>query len=269
MLKNTQQLLEIMSRLRHPEQGCPWDLKQDFSSLIPYVIEEAYEVVDAIERNDLEDLRSELGDLLLQVVFHSQLADEKGLFNFEQVSAGICDKLVRRHPHVFSDTVFNSDEDRQQAWEQAKADERREKHNSATPSSVLSGVAASLPALLECEKIQDRAALHGFDWPEISPVFDKVTEELEEVKEAWKSGDQAHIREEVGDLLLVVVNLARHLKINPELALKESTKKFSRRFQYIERQVEASGRSLTDCELIELDAYWLEAKKALKSHRPD
>lgn len=253
-----------MSLLRHPEQGCAWDLKQDFTSLIPYVIEEAYEVVDAIERNDPDDLRSELGDLLLQVVFHSQIADEKGLFNFEQVSSSICDKLIRRHPHVFSDTVFNSDEERHRAWEQAKAEERREKNKTTAPASVLSGVAASLPALLECEKIQDRAAHHGFDWPETLPVFDKVMEELEEVKEAWKSGDQAHIQEEIGDLLLVVVNLARHLKVNAELALKESTKKFSRRFQYIERQVEASGRTLTDCELDELDAYWHEAKQVLK-----
>lgn len=264
MLKHTEHLLEIMARLRHPEQGCAWDLKQNFTSLIPYVIEEAYEVVDAIERNDLDDLRSELGDLLLQVVFHSQLADEKGLFNFEQVSASICDKLIRRHPHVFSDTVFASDEERHQAWERAKAEERKEKHRSAAPASVLAGVAASLPALLECEKIQDRAAHHGFDWPDTLPVFDKVLEELEEVREAWQSGDRAHIQEEIGDLLLVVVNLARHLQVNAELALKESTKKFSRRFQYIERQVEATGRALADCELNELDRYWNEAKRVLK-----
>jgi ATP diphosphatase len=264
MLKNTQYLLDIMSRLRHPENGCAWDVKQDFNSLIPYVIEEAYEVVDAIERNDTDDLRSELGDLLLQVVFHAQIADELGLFNFEQVAEGICDKLVRRHPHVFADAVFNTDEERHRAWEQAKAEERKDKDKSPAQTSVLSGVAQSLPALLECEKVQDRAAHHGFDWPEISPVFDKVMEELEEVKEAWQSGDQAHIREEIGDLLLVVVNLARHLNVNPELALKASTKKFSRRFHYIEQQVEASGRALTDCELLELDAYWHEAKKALK-----
>lgn len=232
--------------------------------MIPYVIEEAYEVVDAIERNDLDDLQSELGDLLLQVVFHSQIAEERGLFNFEQVSAGICDKLVRRHPHVFSDAIFNSDEERHQAWEQAKAAERLDKNQLETPESVLSGVAGSLPALIQCEKIQDRAANHGFDWPEALPVFDKVMEELDEVKEAWQSGDQAHIQEEIGDLLLVVVNLARHLKVNPEMALKESTQKFSRRFQYIEQQVEASGRALTDCELVELDTYWHEAKKALK-----
>jgi ATP diphosphatase len=264
MLKNTQELLDLMARLRHPEEGCPWDVKQDFNTLIPYVIEEAYEVVDAIERNDLDDLRSELGDLLLQVVFHSQIAQERGLFNFEQVSAGICEKLIRRHPHVFSDTVFNTDQERHEAWEKAKADERREKSKTPEQSSVLSGVAGNLPALIECEKIQDRAARHGFDWPDIEPVFAKVQEELQEVTEAWQSGDPDHIKEEVGDLLLVVVNLARHLNVNPEIALKESTRKFSKRFQYIEQQVEASGRSLIDCELSELDTFWDEAKIALK-----
>jgi len=265
MLKNTQNLLDIMSRLRHPEDGCAWDVKQDFSSLIPYLIEEAYEVVDAIERNDLDDLRAELGDLLLQVVFHSQIAQERGLFNFEQVSEGICDKLVRRHPHVFSDAVFNTDEERHQAWEQEKALERQKKNKSAEPDSVLSGVARNLPALIECEKIQDRAANYGFDWPDVSPVFDKVMEELDEVKEAWQSGDQAHIQEEIGDLLLVAVNLARHLNVNAEVALKESTKKFSRRFQHIEQQVKATERNLKDCELAELDAFWNEAKAALKN----
>lgn len=264
MLKHTQQLLEIMARLRHPEQGCPWDVKQDFASLTPYLIEEAYEVIDAIERNDLDDLRAELGDLLLQVVFHSQIADEQGLFNFEQVAAGISDKLIRRHPHVFADAVFNSDAERQQAWEQAKAAERQEKNKTAEQASVLDGVAGSLPALMACEKIQDRAAHHGFDWPEVAPVFAKVHEELDEVKEAFESGDQAHIQEEIGDLLLVVVNLARHLKVNPEIALKESTKKFARRFHYIEQQVARSGRELLDCELAELDAFWNEAKAVLR-----
>jgi len=265
MLNNTQKLLDIMSRLRHPEEGCAWDLKQDFNTLIPYLIEEAYEVIDAIERNDIDDLRSELGDLLLQVVFHSQIADEQGLFNFEQVSESICDKLIRRHPHVFADAVFNTDEERHQAWEQAKAIEREEKNKTEEQKSVLSGVARSLPALLECEKIQDRAAHYGFDWPDALPVFDKVLEELDEVKEAWQSGDQAHIQEEIGDLLLVAVNLARHLNVNAEVALKESTKKFSRRFQYIEQQVEASGLNLKDCKLAELDALWNEAKVALKN----
>lgn len=265
MLKNTQQLLEIMEQLRHPEEGCAWDLKQDFASLIPYLIEEAYEVADAIERNDIDDLRSELGDLLLQVVFHSQIAKEYGLFTFEQVSESICDKLIRRHPHVFAGAVFNTDEERHLAWEQAKAFERQEKQKTAVPESVLSGVAGNLPALIECEKIQDRAAHHGFDWPDVEPVFDKVLEELDEIKEAWDSGNQEHIQEEIGDLLLVAVNLARHLKVNPELALKQSTKKFAKRFNYIEQQVEQSGRSLKDCKLDELDAFWHEAKVVFKA----
>lgn len=256
-----------MAHLRHPEKGCPWDLKQDFYSLIPYTIEEAYEVADAIERNDLDDLRSELGDLLLQVVFHSQIAEEQGLFNFEQVAEAITGKLISRHPHVFENVKYNSDEDRQKAWDEAKLTERKAKNKQPDNESVLSGVAINLPALVQCEKIQNKAASHGFDWPEVAPVFDKVMEELEEIKEAWQSEDQAHIQEEVGDLLLVAVNLARHLKVNPEIALKEATRKFSNRFNYIEQQVEASGRILRDCELAELDDLWDEAKKALKAKR--
>ena len=250
-----------MSLLRDPEKGCAWDLKQDFISLIPYTIEEAYEVADAAEREDMDDLRSELGDLLLQVAFYSQMADEEGLFNFEQVAESICNKLIERHPHVFADAVFNSDEERKQAWEAAKERERATKSKSSHSASVLEGIAINLPALVQCEKIQDRAASHGFDWQQPEPVFEKVLEELDEVKEAWQSGDQAHIQEEIGDLLLVAVNLARHLKVNPEIALKESNKKFTRRFQYIEQQVNDSGRVLRDCELAELDAFWNQAKQ--------
>lgn len=263
-LSHTQKLLDIMSRLRHPEHGCAWDLKQDFISLIPYTIEEAYEVADAAEREDMDDLRAELGDLLLQVVFYSQMAKEQNLFDFEQVAAGICEKLIVRHPHVFDGAVFKTDEERKQAWEAAKERERAVKNKAAEPESVLAGIAVNLPALVQCEKIQDRAASHGFDWPEVEPVFEKVLEELQEVKEAWHSGDQAHIQEEIGDLLLVAVNLARHLKVNPEIALKESNKKFSRRFNYIEQQVNTSGRQLRDCELAELDSFWHQAKLALK-----
>lgn len=254
-----------MADLRHPEKGCPWNLKQDFVSLIPYTIEEAYEVADAIERNDLNNLRSELGDLLLQIVFHSQLAEEQGLFNFEQVAENISNKLINRHPHVFGKDVFNSDEDRQKAWNEAKEREIATNNQSANKKSVLSGVATNLPALMQCEKVQKKAANHGFDWPTVEPVFAKVEEELAEVKEAWQAKDQAHIQEEIGDLLLVSVNLARHLKVNPEMALKAAIKKFSQRFKYIEDQVEASGRTLQACELAELDAFWDEAKKVLKT----
>ncbi len=253
-----------MAQLRHPQTGCEWDLKQSFASLVPYTVEEAYEVADAIERNDLDDLRSELGDLLLQVVFHSRLAEEQGIFNFNDVAESISDKLVHRHPHVFGDATFNSDEERHQAWEAAKEKERKAKNQSTDVDSLLDGIANALPALLHCEKTLSRASLHGFDWKTIEPVFDKVQEELDEVKEAWQSGDQAHIEEELGDLLLVSVNLARHLNVHPEFALKAATGKFSRRFQYIERQVALNGRVVKDCELEELDALWDEAKLNLK-----
>ena len=253
-----------MARLRDPETGCPWDLKQDFRSLAPYAIEEAYEVVDAIERNDMDDLRLELGDLLLQVVFHSQIAEEKGLFTFEQVAESISHKLVSRHPHVFDNVVHENDEERQRAWDDAKIAERKAKNKTGEKESVLSGVAMNLPALMYSEKIQDKAANYGFDWPTIEPIFDKVLEELAEVKEAWQEEDQAHIQEEIGDLLFVTAKLAKRLKVNPEVALKEATQKFTRRFHYIEEQVEVSGRSLRDCDLSELDAFWDEAKEVLK-----
>lgn len=265
MLPQTQRLLDIMAQLRHPDTGCEWDLKQTFASLVPYTLEEAYEVVDAIERNDLDDLKSELGDLLLQVVFHARLADELGEFSFDDVAATISDKLIHRHPHVFGDANFANDEERHQAWEAAKEIERKAKKNTEQTASILDGIAAALPALLHCEKTMTRASLHGFDWTSAEPVFDKVQEELDEVKEAWQSGDQAHIEEELGDLLLVSVNLARHLNVTPETALKAATRKFSRRFQYIEQQVAASGRAVKECELQELDALWDEAKIKLKS----
>lgn len=253
-----------MAQLRDPAIGCAWDLKQDFASLIPYTIEEAYEVVDAIERADFDDLRGELGDLLLQVVFHSQIAQERGLFDFEQVAASISDKLISRHPHVFAGVRYETDQQRQQAWDAAKAEERQRKQPEDQAVSVLDGVAASLPALMHCEKILHRAASHGFDWPDVTPVFDKVQEELAEIHEAWQSGDQAHIQEEVGDLLLVAVNLARHLNVNPELALKQASQKFSRRFNFIEQQVAQSQRQLLDCELDELDGLWDQAKQLEK-----
>lgn len=253
-----------MAHLRDPEKGCAWDLRQDFKSLIPYTIEEAYEVVDAIERNDLDDLRLELGDLLLQVVFHSQMAEEQGLFNFEQVAEGISQKLISRHPHVFGGVTFDTDKERQQAWDDAKEQEKRAK-NKSEDDSVLSGIAGNLPALIYCQKMQDKAAHHGFDWPTVEPVFDKVKEELDEVKEAWEDNDQAHIQEEIGDLLMVVVNLARHLKVNPEMALKDANKKFSNRFNYVEQQVKKSNRTLKECELQALDAFWDEAKIVLKN----
>jgi len=258
-----QRLLQIMKQLRDPESGCAWDRQQDFKSLIPYTLEEAYEVVDAIERNDMQDLKGELGDLLFQVVFHAQLAEEQGLFDFSDITESVADKLTQRHPHVFSNVVYANATEQKEAWEALKAAERQEKEQKNY--TILSGVASNLPALVRCQKIQDRAAQHGFDWTEIEPVYDKVLEELDEVKEAWKEGDSEHIEEEIGDLLLVAVNLARHMQVNPEQALKKSTQKFIKRFAYIENKVRQSGREVKTCELAELDALWDEAKEVFKT----
>lgn len=261
-LTHTQKLLEIMARLRHPDEGCAWDVKQDFASLVPYTLEEAYEVADAIERQDYDDLKAELGDLLLQIVFHSRIAEEQALFDFEQVANSIGEKLVRRHPHVFSDVKYDNDAARKQAWEDAKNQERQQKQ--VETQSILDDIPKNMPALMQCEKILTRVASHGFDWPNVVPVFAKVEEELEEVKEAWQSGDQAHIQEEIGDLLLVAVNLARHLNVVPEQALMQSNLKFSKRFNYIEQQVAKQNKQLKECPLEELDALWDEAKQKLK-----
>ena len=260
-MKNTRRLLEIMERLRHPEAGCPWDLQQNFSSLIPYTLEEAYEVVDAIERGDFLDLRDELGDLLLQVAFHARIAEEQALFGFEDVAQAICEKLIRRHPHVFADIVFESDADRQQHWENSKLSEHREKTGKSS-ASAMDGVAASLPALMHAQKLQKRAARHGFDWREIAPVFQKVEEELDETRAAFAEGEQGHIEEEIGDLLFVVVNLARHLGVDAETALRASNSKFIRRFRHIEEQLQRDGRRMADTGAEELDALWEAAKKA-------
>lgn len=260
-----------MARLREPEHGCPWDLQQSFASLIPYTLEEAYEVRDAIERENFDDLKEELGDLLLQVAFHSRIAEEQGLFDFEAVAGAICDKLVSRHPHVFGGIRFETDAQRVKAWEEAKAEERLNKKptENTDDRSVLDGIASSLPALMFAAKIQARASQHGFDWSEVPPVFSKVEEELEELQEAFKSGDQKHIREELGDLLFVVVNLARHLDVEPENALNLASRKFERRFHYIEEQVYKSGRQLEECRLEELDAYWDDAKDVLNTNQSE
>jgi MazG family protein len=259
-MENTRRLLAIMARLRDPDGGCPWDQQQDFASLIPYTLEEAYEVVDAIERQDFTDLREELGDLLLQVAFHARLAEERSLFGFEDVAAAICDKLVRRHPHVFADVSFESDAARLHFWENSKLEEKRERSGVAE-EGALSGVAASLPALMRAQKLQKRAARHGFDWTDIEPVFAKVEEELAETREAFASGDRLHIEEEVGDLLFVAVNLARHLGVDAESALRASNAKFERRFEYIEQSLKRQERVMVETSAEELDRLWEEAKR--------
>jgi ATP diphosphatase len=256
-MQHTRRLLELMARLRHPQDGCPWDLRQDFASVAPYTLEEAYEVADAIARQDFHDLRLELGDLLLQVVFHAQMAQEAGLFDFEDVAAGICDKLLRRHPHVFAGAVFDTDAERSAAWEAAKAAERADR---APQGGVLAGVALALQALKRAQKLQQRAARVGFDWPDLAPVLDKLDEELAEVRDALAQGDRDAVADELGDLLFVMANLARHLKVDAEDALRRGNAKFERRFAYIEDALRSAGRQPEDCTLAELDALWDAAK---------
>ncbi len=262
-MENTRRLISIMARLRDPDRGCPWDQQQDFASLVPYTLEEAYEVADAVEREDFHDLRDELGDLLLQVAFHARLAEERALFDFEDVAAAICDKLVRRHPHVFAGADFASDMARLHFWENAKLEEKRAKGD-PEPEGALSGIAATLPALMQAQKLQKRASRFGFDWNNIEPVFAKVEEELAEIREAQANGDLAGVADEVGDLLFAVVNLSRHLKIDAESALRASNRKFTVRFAYVEQQLKEQNRSMTEATDVELDELWEKAKHSLR-----
>ena len=252
-------LLDIMTQLRDPQSGCPWDLEQDFKSLIPYTLEEAYEVAEAAELGDPDDLREELGDLLLQVVFHAQIGKESGLFDFESIAKGISDKLIRRHPHVFGDIQFETPEDRQLFWEESKIAERQEK-GKVRKESLLGSIPQDLPALMRAQKLQKRAARHGFDWPDLGPVFEKLHEEIDELKEAVTLGDQAHMQEELGDVLFVMANIARHLEIDAEASLRGGNQKFTRRFHHIESRVKDQGLKVSDLPLEALDAFWDEAK---------
>jgi ATP diphosphatase len=270
-------LLHLMARLRDPQHGCPWDLKQNYATIVPYTIEEAYEVADAIERGDFEHLPGELGDLLFQVVYYSQLAREEGRFEFAQVVDGITRKLVRRHPHVFPDGDLYGAVDVaklaeaavKQRWEELKAEERAEKAAVPEQLSLLDDVPVALPSLSRAIKLQKRAAQVGFDWPDALPVLDKVREELDEVLEAMSENDPEAISDEIGDLLFVVGNLARHLKVDPETALRAANGKFERRFRFIEQALREAGRNMEDCALDELDALWGEAKKLEKQQAPD
>ncbi len=256
-------LTAIMRHLRDPEHGCPWDIEQDFSSIAPYTIEEAYEVADAIEREAWDDLQGELGDLLLQVVFHAQIARDKGLFSFDDVANAISDKMVARHPHVFGDESRDKSAAQQtRDWEHVKATERAAKAQTGT----LDGVAMGLPALLRAVKLQKRAARVGFDWPDSLHVLDKIHEETTELREAYESGNADHIHEEFGDLLFVMANLARHLKIDPESALRAANAKFTRRFERIETLLAKQGKSPQQSDLTEMDALWDQAKREEKSN---
>jgi MazG family protein len=255
-------LLEIMARLRTPVTGCPWDLEQNFASIAPYTIEEAYEVADAIERGDMEHLKEELGDLLLQVVFHAQMAKEANLFDFDAVASTISNKMVERHPHVFGNADIKTADAQLTAWEDMKK-AKREKDNPS--ASALDGVTLGLPALMRAEKLQKRAAKTGFDWPDIAPVWDKLHEELNELKEATsRPNNHAHIEEEFGDLLFVMANLARHLKLDPETALKHANSKFERRFKQMEQFAKTNGQNFNALSLEEQETLWQKAKKSEK-----
>ena len=277
-MQETKRLLEIMAKLRDPNGGCPWDVEQNFATIAPYTLEEAYEVADAIERNDMTALREELGDLLLQVVFHSQMAKEAGLFDFEDVAAGINDKMVRRHPHVFTkDVILNlfqdpsgglaqkdewmlkqvqhdkieTADDQLQNWERIKKQEKQS-HNQ---QSVMDDVPSNFPALLRAQKLGKAAAKKRFDWPTLEPVFDKVAEEIDELKEAIASKNPTHIEEELGDLLFAVVNIARFMKLDAETALRKANAKFEKRFRAIEPTI------TEESTLEEMEAEWVIAKK--------
>lgn len=253
-------LLAVMARLRNVDGGCPWDLAQDFGSIAPYTIEEAYEVADAIERKDLPGLKDELGDLLLQVVFHARMGEEIGAFDFDAVADTIVDKMLRRHPHVFGSVNAATKAAVNDNWERIKAAERAEKHTSDEPSSVLDGVARALPALARAEKLQRRASRVGFDWGAPEPILDKIAEEIGELGAELASADRAKITDELGDVLFAVVNLARHLDIDAEVALRGTNAKFERRFKYIEKMLLKDGRAPENSSLGEMDALWREAK---------
>ncbi len=252
-----ERLLAIMARLRDPAGGCPWDLEQDFASIAPHTIEEAYEVADAIERGDLESLRDELGDLLFQVVFHSRLAGELGEFVFEDVVDAICDKLTRRHPHVFAGALVDGAEAQTRAWERMKAVERREKGQG---DGALADIPAALPALTRARKLGRRASDAGFDWPDSTGPRAKIDEELAELDRATVGRDGTRMEAEMGDLLFSVVNLARHLDIDPETALRRANDRFSRRFQSVERELSALGLLPSTAGAALLDRLWTAAK---------
>lgn len=274
MSYSIEDLKTLMARLREPETGCPWDTRQTFSSIVPHTIEEAYEVADAIEQQDYPHLKDELGDLLFQVIFYGQIGKEDGHFDFDGIVDHLVRKLIRRHPHVFPEGTLESRIDPgnrpdeawiKESWERIKAEERADKPAPDASASRLDGIARTLPGIARAEKLQRRAARHGFDWPDIAPVFDKLHEEIDELKEAWQNaeagtGARDAVEDELGDLMFVCVNLARFMKVNPEQALKRTNHKFEARFRAIERVLASEGRDMDNESLEALDAIWQQVK---------
>lgn len=265
--KDIARLIEIMAALRDPETGCPWDIAQTFSTILPYTIEEAYEVGEAIERNDMEDLRDELGDLLLQVVFHARMAEEQGAFGFGDVVEAITAKMIRRHPHVFARSPADTPERVKAQWDAIKAEEKRERAErrarrgeEPAASGFLGSVPANVPALTEALKLQEKAAKVGFDWDAAEPILDKIEEEIAELRAVLAGGDKARVADELGDLSFALVNLARHVGADPEQALRGTNSKFRRRFRFIEKGLEAAGETLEEASLARMEDLWQAAK---------
>jgi len=276
-MRGIDRIVAIMAILRSPKLGCPWDLEQTFATIAPHTIEEAYEVADAIQRGDLIDLREELGDLLLQVVYHAQMAAEAGVFDFEDVAADIARKMVRRHPHVFGDETGQTAALVKGLWERIKAEEKAEKarlraaqagpsaHEPEASTSVLDDVPTGFPALMRAQKLQKKAARIGFDWPAAEPIFEKFEEELDELREALHAGDPAAIEDEMGDMLFTLVNMARHLNVDADAAARRANVKFEQRFREMEAHIRANGKNLARMNLDALEAEWQVAKARLKA----
>lgn len=264
-MQELQRLLTVMARLRDPDTGCPWDRQQTYASLVPHTLEEAYEVADAIAREDWAELREELGDLLFQIVFYAQIAGEEGRFDFAAIADAISEKMTRRHPHVFGDAYYASAEAQTAAWEQIKASEK-----ASVPAGVLDGVPLALPALSRAAKLQKKAARVGFDWGTLAPVLAKIEEELGEIRaEIAAAAPPERLADELGDVLFAVANLARHLKIDPEAALRGTNAKFERRFRQVEHGLAACGRTPAESTLAEMDALWEQAKAAERTPQTD
>ena len=252
-------LLQVMRKLRDPDGGCPWDLRQTSASIAPYTLDETHELLDAIERDDIDNLREELGDLLFNIVFHAQIADEQGYFSFDDVAQGIADKMIRRHPHVFGDEADRniSDEELSKQWQALK---RQEKRAAGQP---LNGGDSSLPAIYRARQLQKDAARLGFDWPSIDPVLDKLEEEIAELRQAVAEGDRTAMNDELGDVMFVCVNVARHFKVDAEFALRQTNRKFERRFAYVCEQMKAAGIPFEQQQLEQMESYWQEAKSVV------
>ncbi len=256
-------LLDIMAALRDPTTGCPWDIEQDFETIVPYTIEEAYEVADAIARQDMESLRDELGDLLFQSVFHAQMATEAGAFTFRDVVKAISDKMERRHPHVFGNLAIEDAEQQSQAWEDQKAAERQRKsRNTDAKASILDDVPVALPALKRAQKLGKRMQRVGFDWPDTLSITEKIIEELDELRAELATGDMARLKEELGDLLFTVAQIGRRLGIDPEDALQQGNRKVERRFRSLESQVQLDGQDIEKISISEMETYWQQEKSS-------